>query len=95
VGLGAEDRLRYRPPGYILGVGDDELDAAEFERLVSLAREEAGSGDHAQALDLVETPWAYGAVRRSPSLPTSTSRVWRRTGCASCGSLPQRTGSTA
>jgi predicted ATPase/DNA-binding SARP family transcriptional activator len=52
--LGAPSRLGYRPPGYLLDVADDELDAAQFERLVAQARTLAAAGDHQQALDLLE-----------------------------------------
>lgn len=54
VGLDAQDRLRYRPPGYVLEVPDDEVDAAEFERLMTLAKASAGSGEHAAALERIE-----------------------------------------
>ena len=53
--LGAQARLQYRPPGYILAVADGELDAAEFERLLVEAVSAAGAGDHHRALDLLET----------------------------------------
>jgi predicted ATPase/DNA-binding SARP family transcriptional activator len=52
--LAGPSRLVYRPPGYLLDVADDELDAAQFERLVAQARTLTAVGDHRQALDLLE-----------------------------------------
>ena len=49
------ERLRWRAPGYALFVADGELDAAEFRRLVALARERAAAGDHRAAADLLDT----------------------------------------
>jgi len=48
------DRLRFRAPGYQLTVGDDELDAVEFEQLVHSARERAAAGEHDRALELLD-----------------------------------------
>ncbi len=51
----AAPRLTFRAPGYQLAVADAELDAARFERLVHTARDRAGAGDHAAALELLDT----------------------------------------
>ncbi|MEO6880432.1 MAG: BTAD domain-containing putative transcriptional regulator [Mycobacteriaceae bacterium] len=40
----------YRAPGYVLEVGDDQLDSAQFTNLVGEARSLASIGDHAGAL---------------------------------------------
>jgi DNA-binding SARP family transcriptional activator len=52
------ERLRYRAPGYAIAVGDGELDAVQFERLVSEARERAGAGERARAVELYDTALA-------------------------------------
>jgi predicted ATPase/DNA-binding SARP family transcriptional activator len=41
---------RYRAPGYVLEVQDDQLDSAQFTSLVGQARTLASIGDHAAAL---------------------------------------------
>lgn len=40
-----EERLRSRPPGYVLEVGADELDLARFERLAAEGRAALAGGD--------------------------------------------------
>jgi len=55
--LGDQVRLDYRAPGYTLAVADDELDAAEFERLLRAARSVAAAdavGDAHRALALAD-----------------------------------------
>lgn len=44
-------QLATQPPGYMLTVGDDELDAARFERLVAEAHALAEGGDPAAAVE--------------------------------------------
>ena len=46
------DRLRHRPPGYVLGAADAEVDAARFEQLAGQAR--ARADDPAGALELLD-----------------------------------------
>jgi DNA-binding SARP family transcriptional activator len=41
--VGGAERLRYRAPGYVLALADGELDAAQFARLISLARRPAAT----------------------------------------------------
>src|SRR4051794_26643669 len=48
-----EARLRTRPPGYVLEVGDDELDVARFERSVAGGREALSQGDARRARELL------------------------------------------
>jgi DNA-binding SARP family transcriptional activator/pimeloyl-ACP methyl ester carboxylesterase len=48
-----EPRLHTRPPGYLLEVGDDELDLARFERLVADGRDALSRGDAAEAAALL------------------------------------------
>lgn len=50
--LGDASRLVARPPGYVLRVEPDELDAARFEALLARARTAAGEGDLIAAADL-------------------------------------------
>jgi predicted ATPase/DNA-binding SARP family transcriptional activator len=54
----AGERLRYRAPGYALAVADDELDAAEFAKLVVEARECASVADHERAVELLDAALA-------------------------------------
>jgi DNA-binding SARP family transcriptional activator len=55
---GADERLRYRAPGYVLTVLEDELDAAQFSSRVSEARDHASAADHRRAADLLESALA-------------------------------------
>src|SRR6266540_7136850 len=48
-----EPRLRTRAPGYVLEVGDDELDLARFERLVADGRRALSHGDAGAARLLI------------------------------------------
>src|SRR6266536_4864621 len=48
-----EPRLRTRPPGYVLEVGEDELDLARFERSVADGRRALSQGDAAGASRLL------------------------------------------
>jgi len=54
----AGERLRYRAPGYTLAVADDELDAAEFAKLVVEARKCASVADHERAVELLDAALA-------------------------------------
>lgn len=53
--LGPGARLRYRAPGYVIDVADDDLDVAQFEGLLAGARGAAAAGDHLAALGLLGT----------------------------------------
>ena len=52
------ERLVYRPPGYLLAVDDEELDATQFTRLVRQGRGHASAGDHALAAEVFEAALA-------------------------------------
>ena len=81
---GAGDRLLTRPPGYVLELGRDELDADRFERLYDTARAALAAGraedavallTQAQALwrghalaDFTYEPFAQGAIARLEEL---------------------------
>jgi predicted ATPase/DNA-binding SARP family transcriptional activator len=54
-------RLQSRPPGYVLHVGDDELDSLRFERLVAEAQQAATSGRPAAAAERLKA--ALGSWR--------------------------------
>ena len=57
---GASERLVTRPPGYVLELGVDELDAARFERLYQAGRAALSAGDPAGAAALLseaDTLW--------------------------------------
>jgi YVTN family beta-propeller protein len=72
--------LLTKPPGYVLDVGPDHVDAFRFERLVKDGSAAAGRGDHEQAsallraalalwrgqalADIDDMPFAQGAARR-------------------------------
>jgi len=66
------ERLAYRAPGYVLTVGDDELDAARFARLVDAVRGCSASGDHHRAVDLLDSGlalWRGGALAEFDLVP--------------------------
>jgi DNA-binding SARP family transcriptional activator len=79
-GLGAPDRIVTRAPGYLIQVKPDELDAARFERLVALGRQQLNRGETADAAatlaealslwrgpalaDLASAPFAAGEAAR-------------------------------
>jgi len=76
--LGA-DRIEGRPPGYVLHVGADELDAERFERLLREARFANGSPGRAgnllrEALALWTGP-AFADLSFEPSLAGEIARV--------------------
>jgi DNA-binding SARP family transcriptional activator len=76
--LGA-DRIEGRPPGYVLHVSEDELDAARFERLLSEARLANGSPGRAgsvqrEALGLWAGP-AFADLASEPSLDAEIARL--------------------
>jgi DNA-binding SARP family transcriptional activator/class 3 adenylate cyclase len=48
-----EPRLQTRPPGYLLEVGDEELDLARFERSVADARQALSQNDPRKARELL------------------------------------------
>ncbi|GAA3057048.1 BTAD domain-containing putative transcriptional regulator [Pseudonocardia yunnanensis] len=52
------ERLRYQAPGYVLAVADDELDATDFARLVTEARDRASVGAHGHAVELFDAALA-------------------------------------
>ena len=60
-----EPRIHTRAPGYLLEVGEDELDLARFERLVAEGRRELAQGDAAKAAELLRN--ALG-LWRGPAL---------------------------
>lgn len=63
--LGDAGRLVARPPGYLLHLGADELDAARFETLLGRARAAVGEGD----LDAATRLWAQAEeCWRGPAL---------------------------
>jgi predicted ATPase/DNA-binding SARP family transcriptional activator len=55
VALGPPVRLCYRAPGYVLDVADDELDAAQFVRLLSAARAYRAAGEHDRAVRTLDS----------------------------------------
>jgi serine/threonine protein kinase/ABC-type glycerol-3-phosphate transport system substrate-binding protein len=76
--LGA-DRIEGRPPGYVLHVGADELDAERFERLLREARFANGSPGRAgnllrEALGLWTGP-AFADLSFEPSLAGEIARL--------------------
>jgi serine/threonine protein kinase len=73
------DRIEGRPPGYVLHVSSDELDAERFERLLSEARFANGSPGRAgnllrEALALWTGP-AYADLSFEPSLAAEIARL--------------------
>jgi DNA-binding SARP family transcriptional activator/ABC-type glycerol-3-phosphate transport system substrate-binding protein len=73
------DRIEGRPPGYVLHLGTDELDAQRFERLLREARFANGSPGRAgnllrEALVLWTGP-AFGDLSFEPSLAAEIARL--------------------
>jgi serine/threonine protein kinase/ABC-type glycerol-3-phosphate transport system substrate-binding protein len=73
------DRIEGRPPGYVLHVSSDELDAERFERLLSEARFANGSPGRAgnllrEALELWTGP-AFADLSFEPSLAAEIARL--------------------
>ncbi len=83
-GADVGDRLITQKPGYLLRVGDDELDLHVFERLLARGREQAASGEVERAAttfhealsqfrgapltDFVYEPFAQGPIARLEEL---------------------------
>lgn len=61
----AGDALVTQPPGYVLRITDDEVDAAQFERLAADGRRALEDGDPAEALGALESALA---IWRGPAL---------------------------
>ena len=60
-----DSRLHTRAPGYVLELGEDELDLARFERLVAQGREALSLGNAANAAELLRKALA---LWRGPAL---------------------------
>ena len=58
-GAAGDGRLVTRPPGYVLHVAADELDAARFELLAAEGRRALEDGEPGQALDALERGLAH------------------------------------
>ena len=86
--LGPET-LVTRPPGYVLQIDREQIDARRFER--ELRRCAGGAGTSDGALERRSTS---GAARRSPSSRSRTSRRPRPGASRSSVSSPSRSGST-
>jgi len=78
---GADEVIVFRPPGYLLEVVEDSVDAARFEALVSRGRDEARHGRHevaaaslSQALALWRGP-ALSGVASAPTLLAEAARL--------------------
>ena len=70
-----EPRLHTRAPGYLLEVGDDELDLARFERAVAGARQALSQGDARSGRRRCSARRSRsGAGRRSPSSRSRSRR---------------------
>jgi DNA-binding winged helix-turn-helix (wHTH) protein len=80
------------PPGYALRIPAEQIDAAQFERLVSEARA-AKAAERAERLRSALDLWR-GAARRWPSSPTRSSPERKRGGSRSSGLPPRKRGST-
>lgn len=61
-----------RSPGYLLGLGSDELDLLDFQRLVRAGKAHQRSGDHQQAADSLRAAldlWRGPALDVAPTGP--------------------------
>jgi YVTN family beta-propeller protein len=77
--LAPSDALVTRPRGYMLRVGDDELDLLRFERLVADARRALGDGDADRAATLLRRALALwrGEPLADVALPSSEAEIVR------------------
>lgn len=85
--------IELRPAGYVLRVGETELDAGRFDALRAEARQAADGGDPARAAECLPR-LRCGAASRWPTSRTSRSPRPRSAGSPSCGSSRSRSGST-
>ena len=78
-------------PGYLLRVGDDQVDALRFQRWPTRhTRSWRAAGPPLRPLAW-PTRWRCGAVIRWPSSPPSRGRCWRWPGWRRCTTLPPKT----
>src|SRR5918911_5334746 len=80
--LGPE-RLVTRPPGYVLQVGEGELDVERFESLAAAAREQLGAGNARAAVEGLKEAlalWRGPALREFRSEPFGESAAGRLEG---------------
>ena len=84
------DVLVTRPPGYVLAVSPEQIDARRFERLLGDARGGLRRGAPFAALGRRST---CGAALHSPSSPSRTGRRPRHGGSTSFAWSPSRSGS--
>ena len=61
---GGDEVLLTRPPGYLLAVAPDALDATRFEAMVRAARRSIADGEHSEAAASWPTCWPCGGARR-------------------------------
>jgi DNA-binding SARP family transcriptional activator len=79
--LGEPDRIQHGPAGYLLVVGQAELDAARFGELVTRAGEERMAGRPAQARELLREALAlwrgtpFGDLGDVPALRSEVNRL--------------------
>ena len=74
------DRIVTRPPGYLLDVADDDVDALRFERLVREGREALGDGRAGAAVACFDGAlglWRGGALVEFVDVPTAVAAASR------------------
>jgi DNA-binding SARP family transcriptional activator/tetratricopeptide (TPR) repeat protein len=77
----ADDRLRFRPPGYALSVAPDELDLHEFTRLADEGRHRLAGGDvvaASRALAAALALWRGPPLDGVEGLPGEAARLEER-----------------
>lgn len=81
-GDSSDNRIVTRPPGYLLALGDDELDAQQFLNLVNLGRDHVRQGRHEEAVDCLEyalSLWhgpAFGDLVGGPMIESFSARLY-------------------
>ncbi len=78
--FGPPVRLFHRAPGYLLDVADGELDAAQFVRLLGVARAHAAAGEHdrvVEALDGALALWRGDALGEFADLDFAVTEIAR------------------
>jgi DNA-binding SARP family transcriptional activator len=78
--VGESERLVTRPPGYLLQVTAEELDALRFEQLAAAGRQALAAGDAVGAVSLLDralAPWQGPALADLADLPFAQAEAAR------------------
>lgn len=77
---GARDLVATRPPGYLVHIDPDAVDAARFEALQTMASDQAAGGDPARAAEILRSAlalWRGPAFAELPDSPLAQAEATR------------------